>query len=223
MFNTLKTLVVGANARADEKLREEFSIELIDQKIREATQSLKAAKLSLAGLIQQQRVEKRQLDGLNARVADLMARAKEALAGGRDDLAQSAAQAVADLENECAVRHQTVDRLDARIFQLRQTVETANRRILDLKQGALAARSVRREQAMQKRLNHHVGGDGPIREAEELIASVVNAKDPFEQGQILDEIDRGLDHSQIALRMEEAGFGPKTRSTASDVLARLKG
>ncbi|GAB5437326.1 PspA/IM30 family protein [Falsiruegeria mediterranea] len=222
MFRTLKTLVVGANARAEEKLRDEYSIELIDQKIREAAQSLKAAKLSLASLIQQQRAEQRQLDGLKDRVDDLLSRAKEALNAGREDLAQSAAQAVADLENESMTRQKTVDRLDMRILQLRQSIETANRRLIDLKQGALSARAVRREQGMQKRLNRHLGGDSPMDEAQELIAGVLLAQDPFEQGQILAEIDQGLDHTNIAARMEEAGFGDKTRSTAADVLGRLK-
>lgn len=222
MFRTLKTLVVGANARAEEKLRDEYSIELIDQKIREAAQSLKAAKLSLANLMQQQRAEQRQLDGLQDRIADLLTRAKEALSAGREDLAQSAAQAVADLENESVTRQQTVDRLDMRILQLRQSIEAANRRLIDLKQGALSARAVRREQGMQKRLNRHLGGDSPMDEAQELIAGVLQAQDPFEQSQILAEIDQGLDHSTIATRMEEAGFGAKTRSTAADVLGRLK-
>lgn len=222
MFRTLKTLVVGANARAEEKLREEYSIELIDQKIREAGQSLKSAKLTLANLMQQQRSEQRQLDGLQTRINDLLTRAKEALTAGREDLAQSAAQAVADLENESAVRQQTVDRLDMRILQLRQSIETANRRLIDLKQGALSARAVRREQGMQKRLNRHLGGDSPMDEAQDLIAGVLQAQDPFEQSQILAEIDQGLDHSNIANQMEEAGFGDKTRATAADVLSRLK-
>ncbi|SLN55634.1 PspA/IM30 family protein [Falsiruegeria litorea R37] len=222
MFRTLKTMVVGANARAEEKLRDEYSIELIDQKIREAAQSLKAAKLSLANLIQQQRAEQRQLDGLKDRTDDLLTRAKEALNAGREDLAQSAAQAVADLENESVTRQQTVDRLDMRILQLRQSIETANRRLIDLKQGALSARAVRREQGMQKRLNRHLGGDSPMDEAQELIAGVLQAQDPFEQSQILAEIDQGLDHTNIAARMEEAGFGEKNRSTAADVLGRLK-
>ncbi|WP_171173722.1 PspA/IM30 family protein [Ruegeria sp. HKCCD8929] len=221
MFGTLKTLIVGANARAEEQLRDTYSIELIDQKIREAESSLKAAKLTLASLIQRQRGEQRQVDGLQGRIADLMTRAQEALDGGREDLAQSAAQAVADLENESAVRRKTLDRLDTRILQLRQTVDAASRRIIDLKQGAIAARAVRREQGLQKRLNRHVGGESPIEEAESLIARVMQQDDPFEQGEILREIDATLDHSAVAARMEEAGFGPKTRSTAADVLSRL--
>ncbi|WP_050603281.1 PspA/IM30 family protein [Ruegeria sp. 6PALISEP08] len=222
MFNTLKTLMSGANARAEDRLRDNFSIELIDQKIREADQNLKAAKLTLASLTQKQRGESRQIETLQTRIEDLMERARQALEDDQQDLVQSAAQAVADLENELALRQQTVDRLEARILQLRHSVQTANRRILDLKQGAITARAVKREQGLQKRLNRHVGGTSPAEEAEELIARVMTQADPFEQSEILREIDAGLDHSTVAQRMEEAGYGPKTRSSAADVLSRLK-
>ena len=80
MFNTFRTLILGANAQAEERVRDAFSIELIEQKIREATHGLKGAKVSLAGLIQRQRSEERQVRGLEDRAADLEARAKEALA-----------------------------------------------------------------------------------------------------------------------------------------------
>ena len=54
MFRTLATLINGANARAEDRVRDAFAIELIDQKIREAETSLKAAKATLATLIQRQ-------------------------------------------------------------------------------------------------------------------------------------------------------------------------
>ncbi len=222
MFGTLKTLISGSNARAEDCLRDIYSNELIDEKIREAEQNLKAAKLTLASLIQKQRNESRQIDGLQSRVDDLMERARQALADDRKDMAESAAQAVADMENELALRVQTVERLETRILQLRQSVQAASRRILDLKQGAISARAVRREQGLQKRLNRHLAGDSPIDEAEALIDRVMQQDDPFEQSEILRDIDAGLDHSTIAARMEDAGYGPKTRTSAGDVLNRLK-
>lgn len=222
MFGTLKTLINGASARAEEKVRDAYSIELIDQKIREAEANVKAAKTTLATLIQRQRNEARQMAQIQSRVTDLMQRAKEALEGDRADLATGAARAVADLENELTVRQQTADRLETRILQLRQTIETAHRRLVDLKQGAIAARAVHREQRLQTKLNRHVNGDSPMEEAEALIARVMQRDDPFEQGEILREIDAGLDHSGITTRMEEAGFGPRTRTTEADILARIK-
>ncbi len=222
MFGTLKTLIVGANARAEEQVRDVYAIELIDQKIRESTETLKAAKLGLASLIQRERNETRQIEVLSGRIEDLMVRAQGALDGGRDDLARQAAQAIADLENERAARVQTHERLEARILQLRQSVETAHRRIIDLKQGAVTARAMRKEQGIQRRMTRHLGGESPLEEAEALIARVMGEDDPFEQGEILRDIDDRLNHGDVADRMADAGFGPATKSTASDVLNRLK-
>lgn len=221
MFETMKTLFIGANARAEERLRDTYAIELIDQKIREAQANLKAAKLGLASLIQRSRNETRQIDTLNERINDLMGRAQSALDNGREDLARQAAQAVADMENERSRREETRSRLEARELQLRQSVETSNRRIIDLRQGAVSARAVRGEQDIQKRMTRHLGGDSPMDEADDLIKRVLGRDDPFEQGEILAEIDRGLDHADISDRMADAGFGSHGRATAADVMSRL--
>lgn len=221
MLATMRTLFAGASARAEENLRDQYSIELIDQKIREAQANLKAAKLGLASLIQRSRNETRQIETLSNRINDLMSRAQSAMAEGREDLARQAAQAVAEMENERSMREETRSRLEAREMQLRQSVETSNRRIIDLRQGAVAARAVRSEQAIQKRLTRHMGGESPMDEADDLIKRVLGKDDPFEQGEILAEIDRGLDHADIGDRMADAGFGKHGRATAADVMSRL--
>ncbi len=222
MFGTLKTLIAGANARAEENVRDHYSIELIDQKIREAEASLKAAKYSLASLMQRELAESRQVATLEGKVNDLMTRATEALKAEREDLATEAAQAIAQMENELTLRRETVQRLETRILQLRHSVDTANRRIIDLKQGAIAARAAKKEQQIQKRLNAHIAKDTSFEEAENLIARVLQKDDPFEQGQILKEIDAGLNQSDVADRMAAQGFGTASKSTANDVLNRIK-
>jgi phage shock protein A len=222
MFGTLKTLIAGTNARAEETVRDVFAIELIEQKLREAGDGLKGAKYSLASLIQRERAEFRQIAALEGRVAELMGRAKEALHADRADLAQEAAQAVANMENELTLRQETVRRLETRILQLRHSVETANRRMVDLKQGAVMARAVRKEQDIQRTLNRHVAKDSAFEEAEEMIARVLKRDDPFEQSQILQEIDAGLENRDVADRLAEAGFGTSTKTTAADVLSRIK-
>ncbi len=221
MFGTLKTLITGANARAEEKVRDTYSIELIEQKIREAQAGLQAAKATLASLIQRSRAEGRQIEALEKRVRDMTSRAKDALKGGRDDMAGEAAQAIAEMENELTLRRDTASRLDTRILRLRQSIEATNRRIIDLRQGAIAAKAVRQEQNIQKRLNTTLAGQSPIGEAEELIERVLSRDDPFEQSEILKEIDQGLSREDIGDRLANAGFGPATKVTADDVLKRL--
>ena len=221
MFKTLSTLIAGANARAEDRVRDAFAIELIDQKIREADTHLAAAKATLASLILRQRSELRQLDGLNGRVADLTRRALAAMAAQELALAAEAAEAIATMENEAAIRSTTLTRLEAQILRLRASIDAGNRRIIDLKQGAIQARAVRREQDIQSKLTTSLGGPSAAQEAEELIAGVLGRDDPFEQGQILAEIDADLNRAGIADRLADRGFGPATKVTAAQVLARL--
>jgi phage shock protein A len=221
MFKTLSTLIAGVNAHSEDRVRDAFAIELIDQKIREAEQSLKAAKATLASLIQRQRSEERQRDTLKTRIKDMMGRAQDAMDKGREDLAGEAASAVAQMENELTIRLATCDRLSQKVVRLRNSIESGHRRIIDLKQGAIQARAVRREQAIQTKLNSTIGRTSSTQEAEELISRVMGADDPFEQSEILREIDRDLGHETLTDRMSDQGIGASTRTTADDVLARL--
>ncbi|SFJ41929.1 PspA/IM30 family protein [Jannaschia pohangensis] len=222
MFKIFKDLMNAAAARQEEGLRDRFALDLIDQKIREADAQMKAAKATLASMIQRERAERRQLFQLEARIEDLTGRAQEALSNAREDLATEAASAIANMENERRIRQDTLRTIESSVLRLRQTIEATHRRILDLKQGAMAARAVRREQDLQGRLRTIPGQDAPVDEAEALIARVLRRDDPGEQAEILREINEGLNHETLTDRMASEGFGPSLKTTAADVLARLK-
>ena len=222
MFKTLATLIHGQNARAEDRVRDAFAIELIDQKIRESEGSLRAAKGTLASLIQRQRSEEKQRAALKNRITDLTKRAKEALDNDREDMAEEAARAIATMENELTIREETLDRLEQKVIRLRSYIEGGPRRIVDIKLGAIQARAVRREQNMQVHMSVNGLQQGAVEEAEELISRVLGKDDPFERSEILADINRDLTGDTIADRMADAGFGDATRSTADDVLARLK-
>jgi hypothetical protein len=89
-----------------------------------------------------------------------------------------------------------------------------------LKQGAIQARAVKREQDIQGRM-HGTPSGGSADEAEELISRVLGRDDPFEQSQILSEINRDLSHDTLADRMADHGYGAATRATGQDILDRL--
>jgi phage shock protein A len=222
MFGTLRTLVIGANARAEDHVRDTFAIELIDQKIRESEVALRAAKGTLASMIQRQRSEQRQFNGLQNRITDLTARAQAALDSDNETMAMEAANAVATMENELAIHSETLGRIEAKVMRLRISVEAGHRRIIDLKQGALQVKSVNAEAKMQSKLRTTMGASNCAEEAQDMIARVLQRDDPFEQAQILDDINGELDASNLTDRMADAGYGDATKVTASAVLKRLK-
>lgn len=222
MLNVLKTLLRGTAARAEERLTDEFAVDLIEQKIREAEQALAAAKSTLAALIIRRRGEQKVIETIVGRLADLESRARSALAAGREDLAAAAAAAIADLENERSLRQGTLAGLDQRVERTQAGVDKAHRRIIDLRQGMTLAHAADAERRAQRSLNRTIGNPNAIREAEALIARVVDGPDLFAEAEVLDQIDDTLSHASVRDRLGDAGFGDRTRIRADDVLARLR-
>lgn len=221
MFAMIRTLVTGANARAEDNLRNHFAVDLLEQKIRESDAALSAAKQTLAALIMRERNEQRQLDALNAQITDLEGRTKKALKAGEEVLAHDAASAIAELENEREIRVQTVNQLGTKVGRMRLTLEKTNRRIIDLKQGMVQARAIDAEGKAQKSINNTIGKNTSMREAEDLLDTIMNRDDGFEEAEVIDEIDGDLNHTNIRDRMAAQGFGDRTKFTADSVLERL--
>lgn len=222
MLSLFKTLMTGAAASAEEKVESKYAIELIRQKNREAQSAVNDAKGVLVTLIQRQRVEAKQLDALKGRIKSMTAQAKTALKNDREDLATEAAQSIAQMENEERERIETSHRLEERILRLQGRVEQMNRRLVDLKQGEVAAAAMRSEANAQTRLNKTLGATTSFAEAEDLISRVMQEDDPFEMAEIMESIDANLSGANIEQRMHDAGFGKSNKTSGADVLARLK-
>ena len=222
MLGLIDTLVRGARARSEGRVRDAFAIDIIEQKVRDADASVRAAKDTLAGLMLRQRREARALADVKVRIADLEARAVAALRSERTELADEAAGALAELENERDARSETERRLRDRIERMRLSVEKAQRRLIALRQGASTARAVDAERRAQLRLNRDLEVRDDFAEAEAMIARVMDRDDPLEAADIRREIDRDLDGEGVADRLAEAGFGEPRRRTAASVLDRLR-
>lgn len=221
MIHLFKNLARITHLKAETALEDANAIDLIDLKIKDSEANLSSAKNTLASLIIRQRGEQKSLTRIDRQVADLEERAGQALAARKDDLARDAAEAIAELEDEAALRRQTCDGIGDRIEKIRRSIEKAHRRLVSLKQGAQAAKSVAMERKAQKSINRSIDTTTSFAEAERLISKVTNMSDPFEEGQVLEEIDEGLSRRNIKDRMAEAGFGAATKTRADDVLERL--
>ena len=221
MFELVKTIFKGTQARATERVRDHFAVDLLEQKVREADDDLSAAKQTLASLIMRERNESRTLQGVKKRIADLEKRVKQAMDAGKDDLARDGATAIADLENEADTRTRTVSSLQDKVARMRLSIDKTNRRIVDLKQGMIEAKAIDAEHLAQRRMIRSIGKGTNIREAEALIKRIKEREDPVEMTEVLDDIDQELDHTNIADRLAVNGFGTNPKTSTDDVLARL--
>src|SRR3954463_1817030 len=87
MLKTLITLIRGATAAAEEEFADRSALLILDQQIRDAAAATGRAKRALAWAIAQDEAEGKRLERTLSGIADLEARATQALAAGRDDLA----------------------------------------------------------------------------------------------------------------------------------------
>lgn len=221
MRRLLSNLGRIASFRANDALEQKHAIELIDLKIRDSEQSLSVAKSTLASIIMRQRNEAAAISRIKQQVADLETRAKAAIAAKNKNLSADAAQVIADLENEKSDRERAYKTFSEKRDKIQLSIEKAHRRIINLRQGANVAKATMAQQNAQTRLDRSIGNTSTFKEAEDLIARVAGQSDPFEESHVLDEIDEGLNQSNISNRLAEAGFGAPTRTSAEDVLARL--
>lgn len=222
MLNTIAKLIQGAGHQAEEALKDQNSVSLIKENIRQAETDLSVAKKTLASLIIRKRNEEKSLERVQAKLNDLEERAKDVLASGKNDLIDELATAIANLENEAIARGETRNQLESKVERMQHSIETAHSRLTNLKQGAIAAEAVFAERKAQKRIQRSIGSNTSMREAESLVERVMNQSDPFEESQVLDEIDANLNTESLADRLAEAGYGKPNKVSKDDVLKRFK-
>mgnify|MGYP005995140585 CR=1 FL=1 len=219
MLTLLRTLARGAAAQACEEAYDRHALLVLNQQIRETAADLERGRRALATAIAGDAAEARRLAEVEGRAADLEIRAVAALAAGREDLAREAAEAIADLEAERDALRAARASFAAEVARLRLVLADATRRQAALERGrrvAAASEAVRR---LRPAAN---GGEcANLRQAEATLARLQRIQvEAAATDEALAAIETPED--SIAERLERAGFGPRTRSSADDVLARLR-
>jgi phage shock protein A len=223
MFKTVLTLFRGGIAVAEEQLEDRTALVILDQQMRDAAAAVDRSKRMLALAIAQDQQEGRRLEATNARIADLEVRTTAALDGGREDLAREAAQQIANLEadRDAAMTARTL--FAQEISRLKRHVSNAESRLTELDRGRRIAR------ASEAVRNLRRGGIEAARPYESTLPEAENTLKRLRERQIeaqaadeaLIELDAASGPLATAEKLAEQGFGPRIKSTADDVLARL--
>lgn len=223
MFKTVLTLFRGSVAVAGEELEDRAALLILDQQMRDAAAAVERSKRSLALAIAGDQQEGRRLEATNARIADLEIRATAALDAGREDLAREAAQAIANLEadRDAAMTARTL--FASEITRMKRQVASAEARITELDRGRRIARAAEAVRALRR------GGIEAARPYESTLPEAESTLKRLRERQIeaqaaadaLIELDAATGPQATAEKLAEQGFGPRLKSTADDVLARL--
>src|SRR6266481_2812973 len=224
MFKTVLTLFRGSVAAAGEELEGRNALLILDQQMRDAATTVERAKRTLALAIAQDQQEGRRLDATNARIADLEIRATAALDAGREDLAREAAESIAALEADRDAAKTARTLFASEIVRLKRHVANAEARITELDRGRRIARASEAVRALRR------GGIEAARPYESTLPEAENTLKRLRDRQVeaqaaddaLVELDAATGPLATAEKLAEQGFGPRLKTTADDVLARLK-
>jgi len=224
MFKTVVTLFRGSVAAAGEELEDRTALLILDQQMRDAAAAVERSKRTLALAIAQDQQEGRKLEATNARIADLETRAVAALDGGREDLAKDAAEAIAGLEADRDAAMTARALLATEIARLKRHVTSAQARITELDRGRRIARASEAVRSLRR------GGIEAARPYESTLPEAEGTLRRLRERQMeaqaaddaLVELDAATGPLATAERLAEQGFGPRLKTTADDVLARLK-
>ncbi|AUC93041.1 MULTISPECIES: PspA/IM30 family protein [Bradyrhizobium] len=224
MFKTVLTLFRGTVAVAEEELQDRTALVILDQQMRDAAAAVDRSKRTLALAIAGDQQEGRRLEAAHARIADLEVRASAALDGGREDLAREAAQAIANLEAERDAAMTARTLFASEITRLKRHVASAEARIAELDRGRRLARASEAVRSLRRTgIEAARPYESTLPEAE---ATLKRLRERQMEAQAADEalfeIDTASGPLVVAERLAEQGFGPRMKSTADDVLARLK-
>ncbi|MGO6984550.1 PspA/IM30 family protein [Rhizobium leguminosarum] len=221
MFKLISILLRGRAHDAEQAFADRNAVPLLAQQIRDAAQSIQSARRSVAVAIAQNEQERVQHATIVARIADLEVRASAALAKGNEGLAREAAEAIAYLEAERDASEKAQSQFTTSIDKLKAIVRASEARLQELQRGERLARATQEAQ----KLDVVVAGPGlaTLDDAEETLARLRLRQSQNElTAAALKDMEGAIRPAGIIEKLANAGFGAPLRSSADDVLERLK-
>ncbi|MBY5348491.1 PspA/IM30 family protein [Rhizobium leguminosarum] len=221
MFKLISILWRGRAHDAEQAFADRHAVPLLSQQIRDAAQSIQSARRSVAVAIAQNEQEKGQHGAIVARIADLEIRASAALTKGNEGLAREAAEAIAYLEAERDASEKAQAQFTGAIDKLKGIVRASEARLQELQRGERLARATQEAQ----KLDVAVSGPGlaTLDDAEETLARLRLRQSQNElTAAALKDMEGAIRPAGIIEKLANAGFGAPLRTSADDVLARLK-
>ena len=224
MFKTLFLLIRGSAASAAEELADRNALLILDQQMREAGAAIERAKRALALAIAQDGAEAKRLDAAIARIADLEVRVKAALEAGNEGIAREGAEAIAALEAERDAAQAARTLFASEIARLRALVTQAEQRLTALDRGRRVARAAESVRSMRKTpIEEGRPNESTLSEAEATLQRLRERQaESMAADDALAQLDPAMNPTDVAERMAAQGFGPRLKTTADDVLARLR-
>ncbi len=221
MLKTMMTLFKGRTADAVEEFTDANALPILRQQIREAGLGVKASRQSVAIAMAGQEQEVSRYKRIKAQIADLESRALAALEVGKNELAAEAADAIAGLENEKASSEKAQERYANEIGRLKSDIRAAQLKMRDLERGQRLATATSHTQKLA--VDSPRSTTNSLSDAEETLRRLEKRQQTVDLTRKAEaELEQSTAPADISKRMAEQGLGKPLKSSADQVLERLK-
>ena len=221
MFNSFFALIRGRSHESAQAVIDANALTVLRQQIRDSASAVTSAKKAIAVAQAQNDREKYQYDLLVNRIHDLEVRTLAAIDKGEDALANEAAETIAVLEAERDASLEAQGRFDREIDRLKRIVQKSEAQLRDLQRGERLATVTAKTQRL--RSTTPVATASSIKDAEATLTRLRERQMEMDAAaNALDELTKEEDPISVEQKLSEAGCGTPIRSTADQVLERLK-
>lgn len=211
----------GAN-EAVQQITDKHALIILKQQINDSAKALEAARRAVAVAIAQNKREEEQYEKIVGRIKDLEERTIIALEKGEEKIARDAAEAIAILEDERNTSKAAQEKFQTGIDKLRTQVQVSETRLRELRRGYNIAEATDKTQQMQNISGVSTGST--LSDAEETLARLQARQTEMDNiSHAIADMKEVDNAEKIIERLAEAGCGTPLKTSADNVLERLKG
>lgn len=221
MIKQLFALIRGNANQTAENYTDKHGLTILRQQINDAAAAVQSARKAVAIAVAQNKQEEEQYKKVSKKIDDLEERAIIAIEKDKTQIAQEAAEAIALLEGERDISKQSQERFSAEISKLKVQLHSAETRLRALKQGHRIADVTDKTQRM--RGVGEASTLSTLNDAENTLSRLRNRQKQIDAtSEAMSEMDQAINSDAIAQKLADAGCGEPLKTTADDVLERLK-
>jgi len=221
MFKQIITLFRGVSFEASQDFTDQYALPLLKQQIRDCANAVSSSRRAVAVAIAQNRQEVAQHQRLLTQIEDLEIRTIAALDKGEDKLAADAAQSIALLEAERDVSAEAQARFNVEIDRLKGIVRMSEIKLKELERGQRIATAT--DQTQKLRGAHPDSGLAALKDAEATLERLQSRQKEMDlTAEAIAEMEAFGDPSSIVEKLADAGCGDPLKTSADDVLERLR-
>lgn len=219
----LITALRGAATETGEAIVDSQQLRILDQEMRDADEDLNGARENLTQVMAERRGVERKIEELGAQISEYTGYVESALNKGNEDLATSACEKIAELEEELGVQRDALGQMDTGLTQMRHSIKETERNITAMRRQVNLIKATEKVQnANESAAKRFAGTSSSVSSASQSLERIRTRQqgraDRMEAASQLQEETEGTD---LKRRLAAAGI-TKSASSGNDVLARIR-